>query len=87
MFSRGIETHRIMGQDVRIYNAPKTVIDCFRWRKTVGLDVAIEAAREYLKMDSATPSRLMEYAKISKIEKLVHPYLQTMTEWQKAVGG
>ncbi len=80
MFSRGIESHRIMGQDVRIYNAPKTVIDCFRWRKTVGLDVAIEAAREYLKMDSATPSRLMEYAKISKIEKFVHPYLQAMTE-------
>ncbi len=79
MFSRGIEIHRIMGQNIRIYNAPKTVIDCFRWRKTVGLDVAIEAARDYLKRKNAAPSRLMEYAKISKIEKFVHPYLQALT--------
>jgi hypothetical protein len=33
-------------REVRIYNAPKTVIDCFRWRNTVGLDVALEAARD-----------------------------------------
>src|SRR5574340_1138748 len=43
-FREGIETHRIMEQEVQIYNAPKTVIDCFRWRNTVGMDVALEAA-------------------------------------------
>ena len=36
-----------------------TVIDCFRWRNTVGLDVALEAARSYLKQRGASPSRLM----------------------------
>ena len=77
-FSRGIETHRIMKQNIRVYNAPKTVIDCFRWRKAVGLDVAIEAAREYLKRQDSSPSRLMEYAKICKVEKIVRPYIQAM---------
>jgi hypothetical protein len=57
---------------VRIYNAPKTVIDCFRWRNTVGLDVALEAARSYLKQRGASPSRLMEYAKLCKVERR-HP--------------
>lgn len=71
--------HRIMDQDVRIYNAPKTVIDSFRWRKAVGLDVALEAAREYLRRPGASPSRLMAYARICKVEKLVRPYLQAMT--------
>ena len=68
-----------MEQEVRIYNAPKTVIDCFRWRRnTVWLDVALEAARSYLKQRGASPSRLMEYAKLCKVERLVTPYLEAM---------
>jgi len=78
-FTRGIETHRIMEQNVRIYSAPKTVIDCFRWQDAVGLDVAIEAARQYLKRPESTASKLMEYAKICKVERLVRPYLQAIT--------
>lgn len=78
-FQEGIDVHRIMEQEVRIYNAPKTVIDCFRWRNTVGLDVALEAARSYLKRRGASPSKLMEYAKLCKVERLVTPYLVAMT--------
>lgn len=77
-FNEGIEVHRIMEQDVRIYNAPKTVIDCFRWRNAVGTDVALDAARTYLKRRDASPSRLMDYAKLCKVEKLVTPYLEAM---------
>jgi len=77
-FSQGIETHRIMKQNIRVYNAPKTIIDCFRWRDAVGLDVAIEAAREYLKREDSSPSSLMEYAKACRVEKIVRPYLQAM---------
>jgi predicted transcriptional regulator of viral defense system len=77
-FGEGIETHRIMEQEVRIYNAPKTVIDCFRWRNTVGLNVALEAARSYLKQRGASPARLMEYAQLCKVQKLVTPYLEAL---------
>ena len=78
-FSRGIETHPIMGHDVRVYNPAKTVIDCFRWQRAVGLDVAIEAAKEYLKREESSPAALMEYAKACKVEKIVRPYLEAMT--------
>jgi predicted transcriptional regulator of viral defense system len=78
-FTSGIETHQIMEHKVRIYNPPKTIIDCFRWRKTVGLDVAIEAAKEYLKWEESSPAILMEYAKASKVEKIIRPYLEAMT--------
>ena len=77
-FREGIEVHRIMEQDVRIYSAPKTVIDCFRWRNEVGLDVALEAARSYLKRPGSSPSMLMDYAKLCKVEKLVTPYLEAI---------
>jgi len=78
-FTIGIESHRIVHQTVRIYNAPKTIIDCFRWRKAVGLDVAIEATREYLKRSDSSPAKLMEYAKVCGMEKRVIPYLEAMT--------
>ena len=78
-FTSGIESHRIVHQTVRIYNAPKTIIDCFRWRKAVGLDVAIEATREYLKRPDSSPAKLMEYAKVCGMEKRVIPYLEAMT--------
>lgn len=77
-FREGMEVHRIMEQEVHIYNAAKTVIDCFRWRNAVGLDVALEAARSYLKQRGASPAKLMEYAKLCKVEKLVTPYLEAM---------
>ncbi len=78
-FSSGIVKRRISHQTVQIYDAPKTIIDCFRWRKAVGLDVTLEAAREYLKRPDSSPSFLMKYAKICGVEELVRPYLEAMT--------
>jgi predicted transcriptional regulator of viral defense system len=79
MFYRGIQIRHIMNQAVRIYNAPKTVIDCFRWQNRVGLDTAIQAARAYLARNDANPSELMRYAKICRIESRFRPYLQVLS--------
>ena len=78
-FSSGIEKHRVSHQTVQIYDAPKTIIDCFRWRKAVGLDVTLEATKAYLKRSGSSPALLMKYAKICGVEKLVTPYLEAMT--------
>ena len=77
-FTEGVETHTIMEQKVQIFSAAKTVIDCFRWKNEVGLDVAIEAAKDYLTHRDSSPSKLMEYAKVCKIEKIVRPYLEAL---------
>jgi hypothetical protein len=42
----GVQTHRIEGQPVRVYNVPKTIADCFKYRNKIGLEVALEALRE-----------------------------------------
>ncbi len=78
MFRRGIQIQRIMNQAVRIYNAPKTIIDCFRWQKKVGRGVAIQAARIYLKRKDDNPSELIRYAKICRIEKMMNIYLEIL---------
>ena len=77
-FTEGVETHSIMEQRVQIYSTAKTVIDCFRWKNEVGLDVAIEAAKDYLTRRDSSPSKLMKYAQACKVEKIVRPYLEAL---------
>ena len=44
VFDLGIEEHRVEGQVMRVYSVARTVSDCFRFRNTVGLDVAARGA-------------------------------------------
>lgn len=41
----GIEEHLIEGVSVRVYDPAKTVVDCFKYRNKIGLEVALEALR------------------------------------------
>ena len=42
----GIEKYNISGINIQITNIPRTVMDCFKYRNKIGLDVAIEALNE-----------------------------------------
>ena len=44
--TEGIETHRVEGETVRVYNVAKTLADLFKYRHKIGLDAALEALRE-----------------------------------------
>ena len=44
--TEGVESHRLEGREVRLYNVAKTIADCFKYRNKIGLDVALEALRE-----------------------------------------
>jgi hypothetical protein len=62
MLHEGIEEHTIGGVAVPIYNVPKTVVDLFRYRqsagkrykKSPGLNLALEGLREALRQRKAT---------------------------------
>ncbi len=77
-FSVGIEEQIIDGVKVRFYNQEKTVVDCFKFRNKVGEDVALEALQDYMKHLQPNVSLIMEYAKIARVEKLIHPYLEAL---------
>ena len=78
LFELGIEEHRIEGGVVRVYNVVRTVVDCFRFRNKIGLDVALEAIREYLRRPQRNLDRLMHYATIDRVAKAIRPYLEAM---------
>ena len=72
-----LSTHRIDGVDVRIFDPAKTVVDCFRFRRHVGLDVAMEALRLALRSGKATPDAIAEIAKELRIWTVLRPYLES----------
>ena len=46
-FQSGIEDHQIDGVKVRIYSPEKTLVDCFKYRNKIGMDVVLEALKLY----------------------------------------
>jgi predicted transcriptional regulator of viral defense system len=72
-------THRnIDGVRVPVFDLEKTVVDCFRYRNKIGLDVALEAMREYLRRPRRNVDRLLHYATIDRVEAPIRPYLEAM---------
>lgn len=78
-FTAGVETHRIEGVPVRVYSAAKTVADCFKFRNKIGVDVAIEALRDYLRLHRGRADDLWKYAKICRVARVMRPYLEAIS--------
>lgn len=74
----GIEVHRIENVTVRVYSAAKTVADCFKARNKIGLDVALEALRDYWRKRKGTADVLWRYAKICRVANVMQPYLESL---------
>ncbi len=78
-FSFGVETHHLSGVAVNIYNPAKTVVDCFKFRNKVGLDVFIEALREVWRTRKATMDELVRAAEVCRVSRVIRPYLEAIT--------
>lgn len=74
----GVEEHLIEGIKVPIYSSAKTVADCFKYRNKIGLDVALEALRDYRKSDDASAGELWKYAKICRVANVMRPYMEAL---------
>ncbi|SRR5258706_6789938 len=78
VLTMGVEHIRIEGVTVPIYGPAKTVADCFKHRRQVGEDVAIEALRDALQQNKASPSELLNYAIIDRVRDRIEPYIKAM---------
>jgi predicted transcriptional regulator of viral defense system len=74
----GIVEHELDGVKVKIYDREKTVADCFKFREKVGMDVALESIKDYLRQPKVNVSLLMKYARINRVEKIMRPYLEAL---------
>lgn len=76
--TEGIETHRIEGQQVRVYSVAKTLADCFKYRNKIGLDVALEALREAWRERRFKMAELEHYAAICRVQRVMRPYIEAL---------
>jgi len=73
----GVERHTIERVPVAITVPAKTVADCFKYRNKIGLDVAIEALKDCLRLRRATADELWRYAVICRVQNVIRPYIET----------
>ena len=77
-FREGVEEQVIEQVPVRIYGVAKTVVDCFKFRNKVGVDVAVESLRQCLGERRCSVDELLHYAAICRMTKVMHPYMEAM---------
>ncbi|KVF20009.1 type IV toxin-antitoxin system AbiEi family antitoxin domain-containing protein [Burkholderia vietnamiensis] len=78
VLTAGVEYIRVEGVNVPIFGVAKTVADCFKHRRHVGEDVAIEALRDALRQNKTTVTELMKYAAIDRVTERIRPYIKAM---------
>lgn len=77
-FNAGIENHKVDSVDIRVYSVPKTIADCFKFRNSIGMDVALEALREGLRQKRATPHEIQRFARVDRVARVMQPYLEAL---------
>jgi predicted transcriptional regulator of viral defense system len=76
--TEGVQELKIDEMKVKIYGPEKTVADCFKFRNKIGLDVAIEALKLCRERKGSTPRKLLHYARICRVERVMRPYLEAL---------
>jgi predicted transcriptional regulator of viral defense system len=77
-FKAGIEKHKVDSVDIRVYSVAKTIADCFKFRNSIGVDVALEALRDGLRQKKATLNEIQQFARVDRVERIMQPYLEAL---------
>jgi predicted transcriptional regulator of viral defense system len=77
-YAGGIETFIEAGSTIRVYSLEKTIADCFKFRNKIGVDVALEALKDARNERKLVVDRLIRFARINRVEKVLQPYLEAV---------
>ena len=75
-YSEGVEIQKKSGVEVPVFCVEKTLADCFKYRNKIGMDVVLEAFKLYRERYRFDGNKLMRYARICRVEKIMRPYLE-----------
>lgn len=75
----GISVHHVDGLALRVTDPARTIVDCFRLRNRIGLDIGLEALRDALRRKKVTVDALMTMARAFRVEKIMRPYLEAQS--------
>lgn len=76
--TEGVEEHRVEGALLRVYTPAKTVADCFKYRNKIGIDVAVEALRDFSRKYRGHATELARFARICRVSRVMQPYLDSI---------
>ncbi|MCJ7434565.1 MAG: type IV toxin-antitoxin system AbiEi family antitoxin domain-containing protein [Anaerolineales bacterium] len=77
-YKAGITDEMVDGVRVKIYDREKTVTDCFKFREKIGMDIALEALKDYLKQSPPNIQLIVKHARVNRVEKVMRPYLESL---------
>ena len=75
----GVVRIEVDGVPVPVFNAARTVVDCFRFRNKIGLDVALEALRDGWTRRKFTMDDLWRHARAGRMANVMRPYIEAIT--------
>lgn len=75
----GVQRLRIDGVKVSVFDPARTVVDCFRFRNKIGLDVALEALRDGWSQRKFTLDDLWHHATRGRMANVMRPYIEAIT--------
>lgn len=74
----GVESHAIEGVLVKITSIARTVVDCFKYRNKLGLDIALEALTDAWSQKRLNLDEVSHCAQLARMENVMRPYLATL---------
>ncbi len=74
----GVERHLVEGVEVPVTSRAKTAADCFKYRNKIGIDVAIEALKDYLGKRGRSMEALERAAEVCRVGRIIRPYIEAL---------
>ncbi len=78
-FEAGIEEKELPIGSFRVYSVEKTLVDLFKFRNRVGLDVAQRAIKEAYEKGRIDNNKLWEMAEICRMTRIMRPYMEVLS--------
>jgi len=63
---------------IPVTSAAKTVVDCFKFRNKIGLEVALEALKDAWRQKKVSMDDLWESAQLCRMTNVMRPYLECL---------
>ena len=77
-FNLGITVVKEGKYSFKIYNLEKSVCDAFRYKNKMGLDIAKEALKEYIRRKDCDINKLLQMAQKCKVKKIIQEWLTAL---------
>jgi len=78
IWSHGIEERQGGYGPFKVYSIEKTLVDCFKFRSVVGLDVAIAALKEAGEKGKIDWDKLWKAMEVCRMTKVMRPYVESV---------